>query len=124
VPSLAQELEQTPSRLIGWFVTEVGIRQDWPFLAFAHQEEESEARLFIDAEFSVEPRRRGGALFVRDLHMSWLAQLGPLVNFTVTSASAEAGELELTFDAGQRLTISTTPRRDSVQANWWFGSTA
>jgi hypothetical protein len=108
---------------VGRFVTEVGVRQAWPFVTLCDNRptRADELRLYIDADFSVEPARPLPAE-VADEVDQWLRALSDLLNRTVTAQRVTAtGDLVLTFDDELALSISGTASATTVGEPWWTG---
>jgi len=89
--------------LRGCFVTEVGVRQAWPFLTFCDNGSDptQERRLYIDTTFRVndEPLNDGDAKRA-------ITALLSLNNLTVTAVDVSASHtLTLTFDDGHDVLI-------------------
>lgn len=79
-------------RLVGRFVTEVGVRQAWPFLTLCDNvaTPSDEIRLCIDTAFNVSPARPAIAV---DETARWLSALGDVLNLTVDEAAAASVHL-------------------------------
>ncbi|MEV4253009.1 hypothetical protein AB0J52_07545 [Spirillospora sp. NPDC049652] len=114
--------EPDPTALVDRHVVEVGERQAWPFLTFAHPEDEPELRLYIDAEITVEPSPRLPADLAPDLEQ--LVTLSGFNCATVASVEVDQNDaLILVFDdlSGSRLTVSGKPTATTVGLPWWLG---
>ncbi|GAA0562811.1 hypothetical protein GCM10009546_26310 [Actinomadura livida] len=103
---------------------EVGERQAWPFLTFAHPGHDPETRLYIDAEITVAPSPR----LPNDLdsHLNVLVTLSGLNGATVASATIDQNNaLILTFDdqPRTRLTVSGQPTEATTGEPWWLRRT-
>ena len=118
-------MNQDPRSLIGSFVTEVGVRQAWPFVTFTSNSgtmTPTELKLYIDTTCEVKPAPR----FVFDLAAEEPASVLPalleVLNLTVTTvAVADNTDLVLGFDGGVTLRVSGTPSAWTNQDVWWLG---
>jgi hypothetical protein len=116
-------MAEAKPNLTGRLVTEVGLRQAWPFLNFACSDAAgiNEVRLFIDTTFDV------GSRSVRNMDspMAMLSPLAALVNLTVTETSVnDIGVLSIVFDDGSVLEISGAPTASTTGPPWWTGPVA
>jgi hypothetical protein len=118
-------MNQDPHSLVGFFVTEVGVRQAWPFVTFTSNSGTmmpTELRLYIDTTCEVNP----APPFVFDLAAEEPASVLPallgVLNLTVTAVTlAENADLVLGFDGGITLRVSGTPSTWTTQDVWWLG---
>jgi hypothetical protein len=106
----------TPANLRGRHVVEAGVRQAWPFLTFADGNTDTEVRLYIDADFHIEPegvRSDDGDSFRAGRMLIDFTTLG------VTEASTTPdGALVLAFDNGQVLRVSGTAASFTTGGPW------
>jgi hypothetical protein len=112
--------EEKPD-LTGRFVTEVGLRQAWPFITLACCDAAGtdEIRVFIDTTFAV------GSRSVRNLNDAGaiLAAVAPLINLTVSAATIDDDDgLSIRFDDGSMLQISGAPTASTIGPPWWTGT--
>lgn len=115
-----------PAFLVGYFVVEVGIRQAWPFVAFASHEEgadPAEVRLYIDSAFTVRPTGSPPAGPEHDDIQRSLLRLAPVLNLTVREAAmGDDATLTLRLDGDLRLQISGSPATWTTHDVWWFAT--
>jgi hypothetical protein len=110
--------------LVGFFVTEVGVRQAWPFVTFTSNSATvtpTELRLYIGTICEVSPPPP----FVLDLAAeepaSALPALLEVLNLTVTAVTvADSAELLLGFDGGITLRVAGTPSAWTTHDVWWL----
>ena len=118
-------MNQDPHSLIGSFVTEVGVRQAWPFLTFTSNSEAmtpAELRLYIDTTCGVDP----APPFVFDLEAEEPASVLPalleVLNLTVAAVTVtDNADLILGFDGGVTLRVSGTPSAWTTHDAWMLG---
>ena len=111
--------EREPTRLLGWHVVEIGMRQAWPFLTFADPQSGRESRLYIDSPISVTP---GWHELDQD-DAAILPALASVNMATVVGARVSGGALELTFDQVV-LRVEGQANRLTTHSPWWFGNVA
>ena len=106
-----------PTSLRRAVVVEVGVRQAWPFLAFAWSSGDRECRLYIDTTFRLgsEDNDHGDAERAA-------AALLDLNNRTVIEAAADdESRLTVRFARDRLLVVEGTPAAFTTQDVWWFG---
>ncbi len=111
-------METAPQVLVGCHVVEVGLRQAWPFVNFAHPAG-AEYRLYLDTVFSLEPDFSQ----VGDDEHRRLRALARILMDTVSAAEVSSdGRLTLDFD-GVRLVVSGTSAGFTTHDIWWLART-
>jgi hypothetical protein len=111
--------------LYKYFVVEIGIRQAWPFLRFASNDEgdRPEIRLNIDTGFTVTGIDPKGSTGEEDDDELWVRRLLEVNNLTLQRGTIEPDlSLVLTFDDGIRLRINGTPAPWTTKDVWWLVS--
>ncbi|MEV6175158.1 hypothetical protein AB0L99_44055 [Streptomyces sp. NPDC051954] len=115
-----------PAFLVDYFVMEIGIRQAWPFVTFANNQEGAdlaEVRLYIDGAFTVESAGSPLDGAEHDDIQLWLLRLAKVLNLTVEEAvMREDTTLFLRFDGDLCLQISGSPATWTTADVWWFGT--
>jgi hypothetical protein len=118
-PSLASFMQ-------GSFVTEIGLRQAWPFVTFCNNSlgaHGTERRLYIDA-----PIRTGAPAvgpWIRDDEPRILAALAQLNGLSPRSTRIDGnGSLLISFEDGSELVVSGDPDDSTTGDVWWFGPEA
>jgi hypothetical protein len=107
-----------PTELQGWFVTEAGVRQAWPFLNLCQPASNREVRLYIDTDFEVGVSGEGVGGLVDELASS-AARLAMVLNSTVDGVTLlDDDTLELRFGDEQRLRISGEPNATTTSEPW------
>jgi hypothetical protein len=117
-------MQHDPQTLVGRFVTEVGIRQAWPFLTFHDSSDTSptaELRVYIGTACEVEPNPSCTIDLPSDDPGSTMPALLEVLNLTVSSVTVYDADLVLAFDGGPTLLISGTARRWTTGDVWWLG---
>jgi hypothetical protein len=114
------------ANLRGYFVVEIGMRQAWPFVAFASNDADAdpaEARLYIDSSFTVAPAPSGSGNGSEDEVALWLLRLEPLLSAKVRDVHVEPdGTLEMLFVGDTRLCISGTAAAWTTHDVWWLAT--
>jgi hypothetical protein len=109
---------------VGFFVTEVGVRQAWPFITFARNEESrrpSELRLVIDTTCEVSPPPALVLDLAADDPAGALPNLLEVLNLTVASVRLlDDGSLILDFDGGHTLRVSGAAQTWTTHDVWWL----
>ena len=110
------------SLLRGCFVTEIGVRQAWPFLTFCDNRTDPthERRLYIDTAFRIND---GQPLTDGDAERATIALLS-LNGLTVTAADVSASHaLTLTFNGGDDvLSVAGEAAAFTTHDVWWLTS--
>ena len=108
--------------LQGRFVTEVGVRQAWPFLTFCDNgtAPANEVRLYIDTTFRIDA---GPVAFGDGDPEPAAAALLDLIDRAVTDVQlATTNELIMTFDGGERvLVVAGESAHFTTGDIWWLG---
>ncbi|MCW2643198.1 MAG: hypothetical protein JWP76_5504 [Dactylosporangium sp.] len=118
-------MNHDPRSLVGTFVTEVGVRQDWPFVTFTSDSgnvTSKELRLYVDTTCEVTPP----PAFVFDLAAddpgSVLPVLLEVLNLTVSAVTVDdEASLVLGFHGGTTLRVAGTPSAWTTHDVWWLG---
>jgi hypothetical protein len=113
-----------PRSLVGRFVTEVGVRQAWPFITFTSNEEigPSELRLYIDTTCEVRPAPPQVLDVPADDPAGALPALLEILNLTVATVSVGPdGSVVLDFEAGSTLYVSGAAEAWTTHDVWWLG---
>ncbi|WP_040872151.1 hypothetical protein [Nocardia exalbida] len=115
-----------PASLVGSFVTEIGIRQAWPYLTLACNDDMAvppEVRLYIGTDFTVQPPPPRPSTRTEDAEIRlWLLLLAEVLNLTVEAATIEPdSSLSLAFAGDVTLTISGQGTEWTSGDIWWFG---
>lgn len=118
-------MNHDPRSLVGFFVTEVGVRQAWPFVTFASNSgttRPTEPRLYIDTACEVIPPPPSVFGLEAEEPPFALPALLELLNLTVTVVTvADNAHLGLGFDGGVTLRVSGTPSAWTTHDVWWLG---
>lgn len=118
-------MNQDPHSLVGFFVTEVGVRQAWPFATFHSNSETmtpTELRLYIDTTCEVNPAPPFVFHLAAEKPASALSAILEVLNLTVTAVTVgDNADLVLGFDGGVTLRVSGTPSAWTTQDVWWLG---
>ena len=102
---------------LGRVVTEVGIRQAWPFLTLCEPGGDAEIRLYLDTTFILGP----GPTVSADDDVLAVTALLDLNGRTVTEAEVGAtGELSLRFDGERDLVVTGEAAAFTTHVPWWF----
>ena len=113
-----------PHSLVGFFVTEVGVRQAWTFITFERNEEgntPSTLRLSIDTTCEVTPPPTQILGSAADETAVALTALFEVPNLTVASVSlADDASLILDFHGGHTLRVSGTAQAWTTHDVWWL----
>jgi hypothetical protein len=118
-------MNHDPRSLVGFFVTEVGVRQAWPFVTFTSDSgtvTPTELRLYVDTACEVSPPPP----FVFNLAAgdpgSALPALLEVLNLTVAAVTVDDdADLVLGFHGGTTLRVSGTPSAWTSHDVWWLG---
>jgi hypothetical protein len=81
-----------PGLLRERFVVEIGIRQAWPYVTFADNNDGAtppEVRLYIDSSFTVVPAPIDLGTGEEDDERLWLLRLAEVINLTVQDVTVE-----------------------------------
>ncbi|MGC4895123.1 hypothetical protein [Micromonospora sp. DT31] len=113
-----------PHSLVGFLVTEVGVRQAWPFITFTRSEESarpSELRLVIDTTCEVSPPPALVLDLAADDPAAALPALLEVLNLSVASVGlADDASLILDFYGGHTLRVSGTAQAWTTHDVWWL----
>lgn len=105
--------------VIGWHVVEVGRRQAWPFIGFAHPERDEEVRLYVDCSIAVLP----GARHLRQHDTETLIALDDLNGLTVEDVrEGPTGVMSVVLGASV-LELSNAPNELTSHNVWWLATT-
>ncbi|WP_433281654.1 hypothetical protein [Micromonospora sp. CA-244673] len=119
-------MNHDPQSLVGYFVTEVGVRQAWPFVTFTSNNASltpAELRLYIDTTCDVSPPPSLVLDLAADEPAAALPALLEVLNGTVTYAAVTAtADLILSFDGGTTLRVSGAPSAWTTHDVWWLGN--
>jgi hypothetical protein len=115
-----------PRSLVRRFVTEVGVRQAWPFVTFATNEDSgrpSELRLYIDTTCEVRPASPQVLDVAGNDPARALNALLEVPNQTVARPNLGGdGSLVLEFEAGNTLYASGIGEAWTTHDVWWLGN--
>ncbi|MGW9196635.1 hypothetical protein [Micromonospora chersina] len=118
-------MNHDPRSLVGFFVTEVGVRQAWPFVTFTSNSvamAPTELRLYIDTTCKAFPPSPSVFKLAAEEPASALPALLGVLNLTVTAVTvADNADLVLRFDGGVTLQVSGTPSAWTTHDVWWLG---
>ncbi|MET8912580.1 DUF6188 family protein [Micromonospora sp. NPDC004551] len=118
-------MHHDPRSLVGFFVTEVGVRQAWPFITFTINSgtmTPAELRLYIDTTCEVIPPPPLVFDPAAQAPASALPALLEVLNLTVTAVTvADNGNLVLGFEGGVTLQVPGTPSAWTTHDVWWLG---
>ncbi|MET8262385.1 hypothetical protein ACWD8I_24085 [Micromonospora arida] len=118
-------MNHDPHSLVGFFVTEVGIRQAWPFVTFTSNSgtmTATELRLYIDTTCEVIPPPPFVVGLAAEEPASALSSLLEVLNLTVNAVTvADNGDLVLGFVGGVTLRVSGTSSAWTTHDAWWLG---
>jgi hypothetical protein len=118
--------DMDPSLLCGYFVVEIGVRQAWPYIAFASNDNganPAEMRLYIDSGFTVTPMPIGLGMGEEDEVRLGLLRLAEVVNLTVHEVTVEKdASLSLSFYGDVFLHVSGQPASWTTHDVWWLAA--
>lgn len=119
-------MDLDPGALVGYFVTEVGVRQAWPFVTFTTNDGDvtpAEVRLYLDTTCDVSPAPPFALAVPDDDPAAALPALLTVLDRTVFAATVTGeGDLVVGFEGDVALRVSGHPSRWTTHDVWWLAA--